>query len=182
MTGWPSGSLVGGSRCASGFAVMTGVSAMIPSAIHVGYQRGIVWRPSDLKYRMGDAINGASHNAPVNMATNNPNRPAVANSASFAMDHGYPSRRVRHPVNTQFSGLLSGTRARVSTRLPVANCARCSDACSAMRSPAAACLVRSPRPQRGGFAGSAARSGVRTGRKAAGPANSNSPFYSNLIL
>jgi hypothetical protein len=50
-----------------------------------------------------------SHNAPVNMATNSPNRPAVANNASFAMHHGYPSCRVRHPVNTQFSQSLVGT-------------------------------------------------------------------------
>jgi hypothetical protein len=70
---------------------------LIPGAIHVGYQRGIVWRPCDRKYRMDDAIDGASHNAPVNMATNSPNRPAVAKSASFAMDHGYPSRPVRTP-------------------------------------------------------------------------------------
>lgn len=49
---------------------------------------------------MSGAINGVSHNAPDNMATNSPNKPAVANNASFAMQYQYPFARCTTPELT----------------------------------------------------------------------------------
>ena len=69
---------MGGTRHPSDFAVMTAASGR--------HHRDNVCRPpSDRKSRMGATINRLSHNAPDNMATNSPKRPAVANNASFAM-------------------------------------------------------------------------------------------------
>jgi hypothetical protein len=59
---------------------------------------------------MGTDARGESHNAPDNMATNSPKRPAVANNASFAMQYWYPSGGERTPSwQTHFYGAVIAT-------------------------------------------------------------------------
>jgi hypothetical protein len=147
---------------------------------------------------MDDAIDGASHNAPVNMATNSPNRPAVAKSASFAMDQGYPSRPVRYPVNTQFSncclvpgygwyrGQLQCVRfARHGVKRVIGDSPADGELGAAfppMLTPAAYDVgCEAPDPSAGA---SLDQPLVRCASRMEGgdPANSNNPFYSDLTL